>query len=100
MTRYATITMDVLADDTDEDCDELFILSLDQPDRGTVTQQGNVLVYTNNGEDSYDKFYYVASDCHMTDRAKVMIKIRCIRNFIQNDLNNLKAKEKLGLLYL
>lgn len=62
-TADTAVSIDVLANDTDSDGDSLSIASFTQGGKGTVTQDGDQLVYTPNaGVTGTDSFTYIASD--------------------------------------
>ena len=57
------VTLNVLDNDTDPDGDNLTVASFSQPANGTVTQNGNQLVYTPNaGFTGIDAFTYQVTD--------------------------------------
>jgi len=58
-----SVTIDVLANDSDEDGDTLTVTSFSQPGNGTVSQDGNALIYTPaDGFTGTDTFSYLISD--------------------------------------
>ncbi|MDR1529332.1 MAG: OmpA family protein [Burkholderiales bacterium] len=57
------VNVDVLANDTDPDGDELTIVSFAQPRNGTVTLNGNIFTYrARDGYIGYDTFQYTIED--------------------------------------
>jgi hypothetical protein len=57
------VTIDVLANDSDADGDALAVVSFTQPPNGSVTRQGNKLVYLSRlNFIGYDRFSYTVSD--------------------------------------
>ncbi|MEN1728381.1 MAG: Ig-like domain-containing protein, partial [Pseudomonadota bacterium] len=58
-----SVTIDVLANDSDPDGDVLTVASFTQPANGSVMQDGDALIYTpNEGFFGADSFSYVVSD--------------------------------------
>ena len=73
------VVIDVLANDTDVDGDELSVLSVEQPDNGTVTinADGTVTYTPDTGFQGTDSFTYVVSDGQGgTDTATVTVTVQ------------------------
>jgi subtilisin family serine protease len=76
-TSYETsVTIDVLANDSDKDDDKLDIISTQTPENGTVIVEAGKIIYTPNekfeGEDSFE---YTISDGEDKSTAKVVVTV-------------------------
>ena len=87
-TAYETaVTVDVLANDSDDDNDELNIKSFTTPKNGTVKKSNGKLVYTpNDGFSGEDSFEYTISDGTDDATAKVVVTVE--EEEKDNDNNN------------
>jgi hypothetical protein len=76
-TAYETaVTIDVLANDSDEDADALSITSTTTPSHGSVTINDGKVVYTpNDGYEGDDSFTYTISDGEDTSTANVAVTV-------------------------
>ena len=71
-----TVTVDVLANDSDEDGDKLTIQSTTSPKNGTVKNDNGKLVYTpNDGFSGEDTFEYTITDGEDEATAKVTVTV-------------------------
>lgn len=72
------VTIAVLANDTDVDGDRLTIVVFTQPEHGTVTKNGDRLIYTPSRRfTGRDEFTYTLSDGHGgTDTATVFVNVQ------------------------
>ncbi|MGB1010506.1 MAG: Ig-like domain-containing protein, partial [Thiolinea sp.] len=62
-TNPTSVTIDVLANDSDPDDDTLSLVHVDQPDNGSAAISGNQVVYTpNSGYIGIEIFFYEISD--------------------------------------
>jgi subtilisin family serine protease len=78
-----TVTVDVLANDSDEDGDKLTIQSTTSPKNGTVKNDNGKLVYTpNDGFSGEDIFEYTITDGEDEATAKVTVTVE------EDDSNN------------
>ena len=72
-----SVTIAVLKNDSDEDEDTLSIVSYTQASNGTVSQNGDNLVYTANSNYSGDdSFTYTITDGEATDTATVNVTVK------------------------
>ncbi len=72
-----SVSIDVLENDSDDDGDALTIASYTQASHGSVTQDGNKLVYTSNTDYSGDdSFTYTITDGEATATATVSITVK------------------------
>ena len=87
-TAYETsVTVDVLANDSDDDNDALNIKSFTAPKNGTVKENNGKLVYTpNDGFSGDDSFEYTISDGTDDATAKVVVTVE--EEEKDNDNNN------------
>ncbi|WP_049721304.1 retention module-containing protein [Gilvimarinus polysaccharolyticus] len=85
----SAITINVLANDTDVDGDILNVASVSNGNYGTVTTDGNVVVYTpNNGFFGQDSFTYTVTDNNGgTDTIAVPVEVRPANNLPVIDLD-------------
>ncbi|OQY22801.1 MAG: hypothetical protein B6I35_05225, partial [Anaerolineaceae bacterium 4572_32.2] len=76
------VTVDVLANDSDSDGDSLTVNSVTQPGHGTVTNNGDDVVYTPdanyNGDDSFT--YTVSDGAGGTDSATVSVTVNPVND--------------------
>ncbi|WP_456402850.1 Ig-like domain-containing protein, partial [Hydrogenimonas sp.] len=72
-----TVTISILANDSDPDGDTLTILSVTQPAHGNATISGNTIVYTpQSGFTGYDTFSYTVGDGNGgSDSAEVTVLV-------------------------
>jgi len=72
-----SVTIDVLANDSDEDGDTLTVISTTTPANGTTTIDNNKITYTpDNGFSGEDSFEYTISDGEQEATAKVTVTVK------------------------
>jgi hypothetical protein len=76
-----SITVDVLANDSDVEGDPLAVDGVTQPANGTVTNNGTDLTYTPNADfNGIDIFTYTVTDGALTDTAVVTVTVNGIND--------------------
>ncbi|RLA43541.1 MAG: hypothetical protein DRR06_11860 [Gammaproteobacteria bacterium] len=79
----STITIDVLANDTDREGDQLTLVSVSSGNKGTASVSGDLVSYSSGKKRGTDTLTYTVSDGNSTSVASISVSIR--RNSTTDD---------------